>query len=369
MKIKIILKIAAMSMVLMLLISCGSAGGKGSEPSPDTGASDEPAAVSENEGVSLFPAALDIVSGKCLALDAEADGARLVEWTSSDTSIVSVGQDGTVSALSAGEAIVTVSAENSSDVCRVTVTEDGPTLAYEEDPGPVNEDGVHEQPEDQEDNYPLLIPDDQNSVDKTMFKDAEYAWQIIINDGFDTKLRVPMSGISYMTNCHITLDAHRVGDDALLGDYEGTMEMQMSIDEASFISAMQAAGIPATDFNSAVQVKTVDVNFKLVTYDRDKITAAKYAFAPSGTNPVLPLVQMPAMAISSAQTSTSGNMEMKVDEGYGYAGLSDKSGNIPIVIEVGPDGSAVLYLPKMLSMCDHDSFKGRLAKLRIVDIK
>lgn len=152
-----------------------------------------------------------------------------------------------------------------------------------------------------------------------------------------------------------------------MGKYEGTMKMEMAIDKDSFLAAMQSMDIPATDFSSAISVRTVPVNFTVVTYNRDEIVAAKYSRAPSGTIAPVPLVQIPAMAISSAETSTSGEMQIEIDEGYGSAALADQTGKIPLVIEVRSDGEAVLYLPQMLSMCERDWFDGRLARLRFLN--
>jgi hypothetical protein len=371
---KLIVRAISVTVAAILMTSCGAknvsepAGDIASASPEQSQSADKTVSSGSEEGISLYPAALDMPKGKSIALAAEIGGGQTAQWTSSEPSVASVSQDGTVSALSAGEAMISVSSGSFSDVCRVTVTEKKTTLAYPEDPAPTNHD-KQESSDNSEDNLTVIIPDDQNKVDKAFFVESEYTWQFIIDDGFDTKLQIPMSGISYMVNCHIALDAHKVGGKTLLGDYEGTMEMKMAIDEASFLSAMQSQGIPATDMNSAINVQTVDISFSLVPYDLDKANSAKYAFAPSGTIPVVSLVQIPAMAISSAKTSTSGNLEIVIDEGYGSAALTDQAGKIPIVIEAGSGGEATLYLPRMLSMCEHDSFHGTLAKMPLLNIK
>lgn len=321
----------------------------------------------ENSEIVLFPAGLDIPVGRNITLIAKTDMTQSVEWTSSDPSIATVEPDGTVHTLSAGETIITVSQGKSRDVCRITATKNGVTLAYAEDPGPRNEDGQHE-PVGIEENYPVLIPDDQESIDENLFEDAEYSWQFIIDDGGDIQLNVPNAGFSYMMNCHIYLDAFRVGGSTVTGDYKGTMEMEMAIDEESFLKAMRSMDVPATNMNFAVQTKTIDVNFSVVPYQIDEIDNAKYAFMPSGTIPIRALVMPQAMAISSANTSTSGSISIEAEEGYGSAVLTDEKGSIPYVIEVRQDGAATLYLPKMLSMCNRNDFHGTLARLQIVKL-
>jgi hypothetical protein len=321
----------------------------------------------ENLKIVLYPAGLDIPVGRNIALIAKTDGTESVDWTSSDPSIATVEPDGKVRTLSAGETTITASQGECSDACRITVTENGVILAYPEDPGPRNEDGEHE-PVGTEENYPVIIPDDQASIDESLFEDAEYSWQLIIDDGFDTQLNVPNAGFSYMVNCHIYLDAGRVGGSTVTGDYKGTMEMEMAIDEESFLKAMQSMDVPATNMSFAVQTKTVDVNFSVVPYQMDEINKAKDAFLPSGKIPTQALVLPLAMAISSANTSTSGSISIEAEEGYGNAVLADEKGSIPYVIEVGQGGAATLYLPKMLSMCNRNDFHGTLARLQIVDL-
>jgi hypothetical protein len=321
----------------------------------------------KNPEIVLYPAGLDIPIGRNITLTAKTDGTQSVEWTSSDPSIATVEPDGTVHTLSAGETTITVSQGENKDVCRITATESGVTLAYPEDPGPRNENGEHE-PVGTEENYPVIIPDNQESIGENLFEDAEYSWQFIIDDGFDTQLNVPNASFSYMTNCHIYLDAGRVGGSTVTGDYKGTMEMEMAIDEESFLRAMQSMDVPATNMSFAVQTKTVDVNFSVVPYQMDEINKAKDAFLPSGKIPTQALVLPQAMAISSANTSSSGSISIEAEEGYGSAVLADEKGSIPYVIEVGQDGAATLYLPKMLSMCNRNNFHGTLARLQIVDL-
>lgn len=377
MQIKKFFLIILISTALLFLVSCtpnGNLEPGNADPATNAPTAAQPTGQSVSQAgaetqVVLYPAGLDIAVGKSMTLTAEINGNGTAQWTSSNPSAVSVSSDGRVGALAVGESIITVSAAGSRDECRVTVTADGKTLAYQEDPGCVNQDGEREAAGSQEDNYPLFIPDDQDTIDKDCFKDGEYSWQFDIDDQFDTPLKVPNTNISYMTNYHVVLDAHKVGGSAVTGNYEGTLKMEMAIDKASFMSAMKAEGIPITDFNSNIEVKTIDVKFSVVPYQIDEINEAKYAFTPNGTISIPSLIQAQAMAISSTQTSTSGNMNIQAEDGgYGSAVLSDESGNIPYVIEVRPDGAAALYLPRMLSMCDRNWFKGALLKIRLVNL-
>lgn len=361
---------------LALVTSCGAVKTSGGSMAPAAPSEAQPASITsfvsetpsaaEQTKVALYPAALDICTGKSLMLAADIEGYEAGEWTSSNTESVTVDQNGTVKAQSTGEALVSVSSGGSSAACRVTVRDSGMTLAYQEDPGALNGDGTREQTEN--DNFPVVIPDDQTAVEKALFEDAEYAWEFIIDDGFDTNLKVPGTGISYIGNYHIVLDAHKTGGDTVMGDYEGTMKMEMAIDKESFIAAMKAQDIPVTDMSSAMQTQDVTVRFKVVTYDLDKINDAKYAFAPSGTVPVIPLVQIPAMAISSADTSTTGSVNIEAESGYGSGNIAGAAGQITYVIEVKGNGTATLYLPNMLALCDNNIFNGILVRMRLLDL-
>jgi hypothetical protein len=163
-------------------------------------------------------------------LAADIAGNQAVTWASSDTGAVSVEQDGTITAKAAGESLITVASGGSSAVCRVTVAESGLTLAYREDPGPMSRSGGASG-ENAADNIPVVIPEDATAIDKTLFDDAEYAWEFRIDDGFDTTLKIPGTGIAYTANYRIVLDAHKTGGDSVMGDFEGTMTMEMAIDE------------------------------------------------------------------------------------------------------------------------------------------
>lgn len=374
MKTKILQAIMA-TVSLMILASC-SVSNISTQSTTDiqataavvTQVTDEPKSSAAPTKVEIYPAAIDIITGRSITLTAVADGDQAIDWSSSVPLVASVSSDGTIGAISAGETLITATAGGSSDVCRVTVTDGGSTVAYPEDPGPMNQDGKHDSSDNADGNYPLFMPDDQNSIHKADFEAPEYSWQFLIDDEFDTKLTVPMTDMAYMIHCRVILDAHKAGGDSPMGEYEGTMKMEIAIDEESFLAAAQSMDIPATDFSSAISVRTVPVNFTVVTYQRDEIIAAKYACAPSGTTPLIPLVRIPAMAISSTETSTSGESQVEIDGGYGSAALTDLTGEIPLVIEVRSDGEATLYLPQMLSMCDRDSFDGTLVRMRLLDL-
>ncbi len=81
----------------------------------------------EVESVTLSKSALDMKTGQTATLAAtvlpENATDKTVAWTSSDTKIVTVDQNGNVTAVTAGTATITASAGNSSATCTVTVTE------------------------------------------------------------------------------------------------------------------------------------------------------------------------------------------------------------------------------------------------------
>ncbi len=78
------------------------------------------------EGISLDKSAAYLTAGDSLRLAADvtpADSTDQVSWSSSDPAVAKVSSEGIVTALSAGEAIITASAGSFSDSCAVTVRE------------------------------------------------------------------------------------------------------------------------------------------------------------------------------------------------------------------------------------------------------
>ncbi len=77
------------------------------------------------ESVTVSPESVEMKSGEVQQLTAvvlpEDAENKAVTWSSSDTSVASVAQDGTVTAKSAGTAVITAAAGNKSDICNVVV--------------------------------------------------------------------------------------------------------------------------------------------------------------------------------------------------------------------------------------------------------
>lgn len=318
----------------------------------------------------IYIAALDMPKDKKIKLVSEYNGNQAVTWSSSNPSIASVSQNGEIKALAKGETIITATVGDTSDTCRVTIT-GNMTLAYLNDPGTLNADGERVPPGKGGENYPVFIPGGQDSLSKAFFKDGEYAWKIIIDEEFNTNLKVPMTDFSYIVKNHVILDAGRVGGSTLTGEYKGKLNVEMAIDKESFIAAMkkQSGEDAIIDFNSNFIVQTSDVNFTVTPYNEDEADKAKNAFISSKPTIIpAPLVKNSAMVISTAKCKVSGSTGIKANEGGGFGNINGKNGDIPFVIEVSENGRVVMYMPRMLVMCDRNWVSGQIIKLRILDL-
>lgn len=319
----------------------------------------------------IYIAALDMPVGRKIKLVSEYDGNQTVTWSSSNPSVASVSQDGEIKAIKLGETIITATVGSTSDVCRVTVIDGEMTLAYLSDPGTLNSKGERVSPDKGRENYPVFIPESQDTLSKLFFKDSEYSWQVIADEKFNTNLTVPnVPGFTYIVKFHIILEAGRVGGSTITGEYKGKLDVKMEIDKESFIAAMKKQGADSIiDFNSNFIVQTADVKFTVTPYNEDEALKANNAF--KSNKPAItpaPLVPNTAMAISTAKNSLSGNIEIRDDQGGGASSISGKNGDIPFVIEISESGMAKISFPRMLMMCDRNWIYGRVIRLRIVDL-
>lgn len=104
---------ATLCLSLCTLIACES--GKDPQDGPE-----DPSGQPE---ITLSEETLDLTVGETYELSAEYDGEGTPAWASSASSVATVDANGTVSALMAGEAVITVSLGEASDSCVVTVSE------------------------------------------------------------------------------------------------------------------------------------------------------------------------------------------------------------------------------------------------------
>ena len=86
------------------------------------------------ESVSVEPETLSLAVGETYALSVSVfpeDAQETVSWSSSAADVASVDNSGTVTAMAAGEAVITVTAGGKSADCSVTVSENGNTDEYQ----------------------------------------------------------------------------------------------------------------------------------------------------------------------------------------------------------------------------------------------
>jgi hypothetical protein len=190
---------------------------------------------------------------------------------------------------------------------------------------------------------------------------AEAAWDIHIDDGFDSELSVPNAGFSYMVNTHIVLDANKDGGTTAEGEYTGTLNIETSIDEQSFLDAMKKMGAEdIVDMSSFIDIKTADVKFTVTPYNYDEFASANNVYKPSGAPPmVAPLVQPQGMAITSYTPSASQSVSITAEGGFGF-GFGSGGEEMPLLIQISSDGTATAYFPKMLQFGMRNDFDGEL---------
>lgn len=123
---------ATICLSLGALIACGPVEGEIS--GSDSGTNSGSDSVAEQPEITLNAESLELTVGEEYNLFADYDAEGTPVWTSSDPSVAAVDENGTVSALKAGEAVISVSLGGAVDSCTVTVSD--PVLSlhfYEEE--------------------------------------------------------------------------------------------------------------------------------------------------------------------------------------------------------------------------------------------
>jgi len=131
-------KILLFFLILIMLISLtfmacggnglGSAGGAGGDASSGGGS------AQANEPLTIYPSLLIVPLGQHVTLQATAKGDKAVTWSSSDTSVATIDENGRLSPVAEGETIITVAlADDASvtDACGVRVTSGGNIFLWE----------------------------------------------------------------------------------------------------------------------------------------------------------------------------------------------------------------------------------------------
>ena len=127
---KTLLFILILSMItILILTACGGNGAGGTGGSSSSGGS-----AQTNEPLTIYPSLLTVPLGQHVTLQATAKGNKAVTWSSSDTSVATIDENGRLSPVAEGETIITVAlADDASvtDACGVLVTASGNIFLWE----------------------------------------------------------------------------------------------------------------------------------------------------------------------------------------------------------------------------------------------
>lgn len=317
-----------------------------------------------------LPGGLQLPLNRNLIINPEIDDKDSVKWSSSNPNAVSVENNGKIIPLAVGESVITASIDDAEGKFRVIVSESPNTFVYKKDPGSLNEEGKGEDPDSGE-KFPFMVPDGITEINNSELDAAGILWEFLINDTLITEVTVPNLGVSYLIRSHVELNAKKQDSGfSPYGEYKGTLVVEGEIDEESFLAAMNSIGARIDNMQESFVAQKMDVSFTMETYNSDAIDKAKYAYAPEGTVPVAPLLEVIGMVISEGKTLVSGDIEITSDEGgVGHGSISNEPGSIPFVIEIYSDGKATLFLPRMLAGSTRNWFNGDFIKLPILWLK
>jgi len=128
---KTLLFILILSMItILILTACGGNGAGGTGGSSSSGGG----STQTNEPLTIYPSLLTVPLGQHVTLQATAKGNKAVTWSSSDTSVATIDENGRLSPVAEGETIITVAlADDASvtDACGVLVTASGNIFLWE----------------------------------------------------------------------------------------------------------------------------------------------------------------------------------------------------------------------------------------------
>ena len=289
MKMKKIILIVSAFAVLFALCSCG---GKASADAPSSygtasAGTGKSAAMQSVKSLTLYLGAVELPVGRELKLHAAAQPSDAkFTWKSSDESLLTVGEDGTVTAKAAGETTVTVTAGDKTASCSVRIVSEGPTLLWngalppENPPEPPVEpptDGDAGKAEGEEQEIPVEVPDDVITVEHIPEID-EFNWKIKIDRQYPTT--VTNDGMTLDADMHIKLIVEKKGGKTPLGTYEGIFYGDGDLNREKFIAFMneQLAGTDAEflDFQETDNAKEVPITLTVEEMDNSAFHKVMY---------------------------------------------------------------------------------------------
>ena len=131
---KTLLFILILSLIMILLLTACGGNGAGGTGGTSGSASGGGGSAQTNEPLTIYPSLLTVPLGQHVTLQATAKDNKAVTWSSSDTSVATIDENGRLSPVAEGETIITVAlADDASvtDACGVLVTAGGNIFLWE----------------------------------------------------------------------------------------------------------------------------------------------------------------------------------------------------------------------------------------------
>ncbi len=357
----------------------------------------------DKDKIMIYPAMVEMPAGETLLLRIKnaPDGNEDMDisWRSSDNQIASVSENGYVTAISGGEAIVEAvpnANKGHNGTCRIVVKEDGPILLFPVDKEDEDEDdtqtsnppgigapqGEPEQPEppdtpdDSQGESEQGNPDDEIPVEHDPELDIpveenpkidEFIWTIRINDTIEKDVgdfEIPMKAI-YKLKLNVTKEGGKTSKGVYKGD--ATIEVKIDASELSekvidksentIIKFLINIGGTYTAENLTIIVEAYDGG-KYANYGRD----------PGSGPGIVPLVPKSGMACGYTLFEGSGNFGVSTLDIVGIGINNDASGlgSQEFSIYKMGIGSAGEVNFDLMELQVNKSFKGRISKKPII---
>lgn len=377
--------------------------------------------------IKIYPAMVELPVGEALLLkvQTESGGAEDmdVEWNSSDYQIASVSEEGYITAIAEGEAVVEASLVKNKEqksTCRVVVVEDGPILLFSVDEKEFenngsnstsssegssqtqNPPGIGTPQDDTKPPEPPDTPDDSQGEGEQEGTEAEipvehdpeidipvehdprideFIWTIRVNDTVEKEIKDLGAPLKLIYK--LKLNAVKKGGKTSKGVYKGTATLEMKIDTSELSKEiMEKSEGTITKFllnlggtynasNLSIQVEPYN-NKEYLDFDKrsankpgDTITIVP--LVPEDSHEIVQLVSIFGMALGEVSFEGSGLFGASTQDIAGIGIDMDKqlsfSGPLPYKMSILRGGRIHFWI---LNSGINDLFSGRLSKQPIV---
>lgn len=353
---------AALALVL-LLSGCG-----GEAPvslsGEDAALPTEGQTAEQTARVSLYPAAATLPVGRELKLKATLSPSDAnAAWTSSDSAVAAVDDNGKVIAKALGQCIISVALGDKRAECEVVVEEDCRTVIFAAKPLKGDGENPPQPPEGGEPGEPPIeLPPDVMDVDKIPQSD-EFVWTLEFDETFATL--VTNDDIPLIVDVTIVFKAEKQGGKTGIGSYTGTFSGDADLDKEHFIKVMnenpevKSSGGKLTDYTENDEgLQAVSVTVEVTSMDDAAYHEVMIGHIPEKDRLVTQQLPIPisnlfpgsmmALGEVSGMVTISGTMTMEamgqsITAPFGGA----KSEVQPYTILIYPSGDATLTFPLM----------------------